>query len=421
VKAQGKTAKAQGARHKAQGSIGVLLLAALLVAPGLARAQQAGTAAKNVELAPIECYWRTGASSVRVGQVFNVTLTCGVLETAATTVVPDQSRLDPDVLQLQPFEVVDGTVAQDLHTPTRRFFQYEYRVRYIGDEIGRDLDLPALTLTYRVQSRVSTDSAAVESRERQYILPPRPIRILSLLPGVALDIRDPQPTSFEEIRSTRFTASVLRIVAWALFALAAVIAAWALVRAARRARRHRHVEVRHASDAAVLRGVARELTDVRRHRDADGWTDALAARALAALRVAASYEVARPVVQVPASGSATLAPGQLRIPGRWPRGGTVVLSGSATPAILARERVRAEAAGHGRGQRLADLESALTRFASAAYGRDHAAVDSSALDEALTGGAHAVQTLRREHGWLATRLRALAQMAAGLRSRAWAR
>ena len=36
----------------------------------------------------------------------------------------------------------------------------------IGEEIGRDLSLPALTLTYRVQSRVQQDSAAVESRER---------------------------------------------------------------------------------------------------------------------------------------------------------------------------------------------------------------------------------------------------------------
>jgi hypothetical protein len=390
-----------------------LLLLAMATQPVMAQQSQ------NVELAPIECYWRTSSSSVHLGEVFTVGLTCGVIETASTTVVADQSRLDPDVLQLQPFEVIDGSVAPDLRTPTRRFFQYQYRVRYIGDEIGRDLTLPALTLTYRVQSRVEADAAAIESRERQYILPARPIRVLSLLPGAAGDIRDPAPASFEDIRSTRFTASVLRIVAWAFFALAAVVAIWALVRAAKRSRGHRHVTVRLASDGAILRGVARELTDVRRHRDTEGWSDALAARALAALRVAANYELARPVVQVPAR-QAVPGTGQLRVPGRWARG-AVLLSGSTTPAHLARERQRAEAAGEGRSARLADLEQALTRFAAAAYGRNHATVDADDLDTALTEGQRAVQALRAHYSWLQVRLRGVSQTLAGFRSRAWAR
>jgi hypothetical protein len=388
-----------------------------------AASAHAQTPTENVSVAPIECFWRQSATSVRVGEIFNVTLTCGVLETAATTVVPDQSRLDPDVIQLQPFEVVDGVVARDIRTASRRYFQYEYRVRYLGEEIGRDLTLPALTMTYRVQSRVEADAAAIESRERQYILPARPIHILSLLPQVVADIRETQPVTFEQMRATRFTASVLRIVAWVLFAVAGVIAVWALVRAVRRNRSKTRVLVRHASDAAVLRGVARELALVGRQRQSEGWTDALAARALAPLRIAASYELSRPVAQSPARDAAhATIPGQLRVPGRWPRRGVgVLLSGSATPALLAQERARAEARGHGRAARIGELEAALSRFASAAYGRDHASPDGAALDAALNDGERAVSSLRREHGWLVTRLRALTQAAAGLRSRAWAR
>jgi hypothetical protein len=241
---------------------------------------------QNVEVAPIECFWRTSKPAVHVGEIFDVVLTCDVVETASTTVVPDQTRLDPDVLQLQPFEVVDGTPAQDIRTRTRRYFQYRYRVRYIGEEIGRDLMLPALTLSYRVQSRVETGAAAVEGRERQYILPARPIRLVSLLPGVAQDIRDSAPDTFDAIASRRFTAQVLRIISTVIFVIAGIFAVWALVRAVRGRRTHQQATVRHASDAAILRGVSRELAVVRRQRLADGWSDALAARALSALRVA---------------------------------------------------------------------------------------------------------------------------------------
>ena len=51
-------------------------------------------------------------------------LTCAVLETDAATVVVDQPRLEPAVLQFAPFEVLGGTHGADLRTEDRRFFQY---------------------------------------------------------------------------------------------------------------------------------------------------------------------------------------------------------------------------------------------------------------------------------------------------------
>ena len=397
------------------------LLSATAVVQTAAQTAAPATPTENVEVTPIDCYWRTSAASVHVGEIFTVVLTCGVLDTALTTVVPDQSRLDPDVLQLQPFDVVDGTVGTDVRTISRRFFQYQYRVRYIGDEIGRDLSLPALTIGYRVQSRVQQDSAAVESRERQYIMPARTVRMLSLMPGGAVDIREALPATFEDIRTQRFNASVLRIVAWALYALAAVVAVWALVRATRTRRARGAVAVRLASDAIVLGGAARELAEVGRLRNSEGWSSALAARALGALRVAASYEVAQPIAQMPAGGESATT-GQLRVRGRFPRGASVLLSGSATTAGLRRERVKAEAGGqHGRLGRIAELETALAGLATAVYGRDHLTVDATALDEALADGSRALNALRREHGWLATRLRALSRSIADQKARAWPR
>src|SRR5262245_66314555 len=91
--------------------------------------------AQDVQTDPLQCWWRTSAGAVRVGEPFSVVLTCAVLETDAATVVPDQSRLEPSVVQFAPFEVLGGNHGADLRTDLRRFFQYEYRLRLIGEEI----------------------------------------------------------------------------------------------------------------------------------------------------------------------------------------------------------------------------------------------------------------------------------------------
>src|SRR5207302_6634903 len=89
--------------------------------------------AQNVQTDPLQCWWRTSAGAVRVGEPFSVILTCAVLETDAATVVIDQGKLEPSVVQFAPFEVLGGQHAADLRTDLRRFFQYEYRLRLIGE------------------------------------------------------------------------------------------------------------------------------------------------------------------------------------------------------------------------------------------------------------------------------------------------
>src|SRR5262245_43235156 len=84
---------------------------------------------------PIQCWWKTTAGAVRVGEVFSAVLTCAVLETPDVKVVVDQSKLEPSVVQFAPFEVTGGSHAADLHTDDRRFFQYEYRLRVIAENL----------------------------------------------------------------------------------------------------------------------------------------------------------------------------------------------------------------------------------------------------------------------------------------------
>lgn len=394
----------------------VALVLTMCAWPAAALAQTSDSA-QNVELEPIACYWRTSTDAVRIGELFTLVLTCGVVDTAATTIVPDQSRLDPSVLQLAPFEIKGGTQAPDLRTAARRYFQYQYDLRYLGEDVGRDLQLPALTLSYRVQSRVQQDGAAVEGRERQYILPAHTIRILSTAPAAARDIREPAPVTLTAIDARRFRASMLRVASLTLYVVAAVVAGWALVLGLR-PRQVATMPTGHASNAAILSGVVRELGVVRRSRTTEGWTDTLAARALAALRIAASYAAGATVAQAPARGGTPVLSGQLQVPSRL-LGRGVVASGAATTTLLARADVRAGIP-VSQQARLDDLASALNSFSTAVYGRG--AIEPSALDAALSRAEGVVGSVRREHSWLSTRLRSImAQASERAKVRGWQR
>src|SRR5712675_2078415 len=106
-------------------------------------------AAQTVQTDPLQCWWRTSAGAIRVGEPFTVVLTCAVLETEAAMVVVDQSRLEPSVVQFAPFEVLGGSHGADLRRDDRRFFQYEYRARLIAEnQFGKDVSLPETKLSY---------------------------------------------------------------------------------------------------------------------------------------------------------------------------------------------------------------------------------------------------------------------------------
>src|SRR5437762_11021780 len=156
----------------------------------LLAATATGAAAQDVSTDPLQCWWRTTTGAVRVGEPFAVVLTCAVLETDGATVVVDQSRLEPSVVQFPPFEVLGGSHGADLRTDQRRFFQYQYRLRLIAETMfGKDAALPETKISYRVQSKVG-QKTAIQGRDQTYLLPSRSIRVMSLVPADASDIRD---------------------------------------------------------------------------------------------------------------------------------------------------------------------------------------------------------------------------------------
>jgi len=426
----------------------------------LSVAINAAARAQDVQTDPLQCWWRTSAGAIRVGEPFTVVLTCAVLETDAATVVVDQSRLEPSVVQFAPFEVLGGSHGADLRTDQRRFFQYEYRLRLIAENLfGKDVALPETKLSYRVQSKVG-QKTSIQGRDQAYVLPAESIRVTSLVPADASDIRDAPAETFGDIDQRAFRANLFSVIGTVLFVLAGLLALLAVVRLARRYQKPSAAGDRLITDAAVLRGISRELAAVQRERDRGGWTPELAGRALAALRIAATYAVGRRASLMPAkplgadstlnpnpssqSQSATVnpqsatgnphsailnpqssnlnpqsvEPGRLILQAGWPRGKRIAVSGSVTPQTVARELPRAEGSAR-RTELLESLAQALTAFTTAHFGRD-GTLDDGALDQALATAKQVLRRMKIEQIWFMKRL-AARRAGTKLDSRAWSR
>jgi hypothetical protein len=379
----------------------LILLAVAL--PVMAWAQPAPAASGEAPLVgvdPIRCWWRTSTGAVRTGAPFSLDLTCAVLENEAVSVVPDESRLGGNVVQMAPFEIVDSTHPPDLYSGQRRFFQYHYSLRIISpDAIGKDVHIPDLTIQYRVNSRLP-GNASLQGRDLLYLLPPQSIRVLSMVPGDATDVRDAAGESFGGAESLAFRARVLEIFALTLVALGSLMVLLTLVRLARGARRPKVVGERVMSGRRLARLAADELSAVQQETERTGWNPALIERALSASRVAAAIAVGRRVSQSAADSNAEPGEGRLVARGGRGRGRTSWVSSSVTAEDLARENARSgSSVDPTKRQTLERLQGALAAFGRVQYGQE-AVVDRRDLDAALADASEAAQHLRAQHTWL---------------------
>ena len=198
--------------------------------------------AKVLGWEPIRCWRQSSAGAIAIGETFTVVLTCAVYEGDNAQVIPDESRLGVASIQLAPFEILGGSHPPDVRRGSRRFFQYDYQLRIISrDAIGHDVNIPPLPISYRIHSRVGA-AATLEGRDLSYVMPMMPIKVLSLVPADAADIRDASEASLGAVDSLRFRSSLFRVLTLTFAALAAVMAGTGVDAAgaiARRGRRRR--------------------------------------------------------------------------------------------------------------------------------------------------------------------------------------
>ncbi len=367
---------------------------AFLISNSLASAAAQPTSEQPVEVDPLRCWWRMSEGAVAVGQPFLATLTCAVLETPNVRVVPDETQLAAETIQLTPFELIGGDHPADLRRGARRFFQYEYRLRIIDPAaIGKDVPLPPLVIHYRVESRVQTQAS--EGRDLTYVMPGVAVRVMSLVPTDAPDIRDASHEPFGAIEALRFRARMLDIAALTLGILGGVILVAAIVRALLAPRRRTTGAVVRLSDGAVLSAVASELAAVQ-SESRGGWNPSLLNRALAALRVAAAFALGRHVPHRALASGAETPEGRVVVSRGLIRKRRSAVTSPITPADIKREiELLPLTASHERRTRLETLHASLQTLTHAQY----SAKPAEPADEAVTSALQVVHQLRRERRW----------------------
>jgi hypothetical protein len=361
-----------------------LFLAAVVLTPAAAPAQTTAKPPVEVAVSPIECWWKTDRSAIRVGEQFQLTLTCAVLDTDKVKVVVDESSLAPSALHLVPFEIVSGQRFRDIRNSPRRFFQYQYVMRVLGEDFfDKEVSLPRLQITYRVQNMLNS-GPAIAGREAQYSLRPVPIRVLSLVPNAAADIRDTPPETFGDVDTRLFQSNILLIGAGVGLALALLLLVVVTVRTTVKHRAASAVKKRAVSPTLVLRAASRELAAVKSAAQSDGWNGELAGRAAAALRLAGAIALRRPVSQREALRGAAPSEGQIAIR-HGLRGRKIVLSSAVTSDALNGPAANAIWSG---------ISQTLGVFTAVRYSKN-GTPDATALDTALAEGQDLVRRLRR--------------------------
>ncbi|HEY2151706.1 MAG TPA: hypothetical protein VGH34_12925, partial [Vicinamibacterales bacterium] len=280
-----------------------------------------------------------------------------------------------------------------------------------------DVQLPELKLSYRVQSKVSQNTS-LQGRDQSYMMPAASVRVLSLVPADASDIRDAATETFSDLDQRALRANLFVVVGTVMFVLAGLLAMLVLVRLFARLRKPATVTQRLIADSTILRGISRELSAIRRERNDNGWTAALAGRALSAMRIIAAFAIDRKVGHMPAAVIGTAEDGRLIVKTGWPRTKRIAVSGSITPQVVGRAAAVAGTSAS-RQQLLTSIEQALQTLTTAGYGRAET-FDDGALDQALETGVRALRSVRIRQVWVMKRLAAW-RAGTAVDNRAWSR
>jgi hypothetical protein len=366
-----------------------------LPAPG-SRLPAPGSRLPDLGWEPIRCWRQSSAGAVIVGETFTVVLTCAVFESDNAQVIPDEARLGVATIQMAPFEILGGAHPPDVHRGSRRFFQYDYQLRIIGpDAIGHDVNIPPLTVSYRIHSRVGA-AASLEGRDLSYLLPMMPIKVLSLVPADASDIRDASEASLGAVESLRFRSSLFQVLTFTLGALAAVMLILALVPLGRSTTAAATAERDRVPDRAWRGSAVATLAKVRDRVGTDGWSDDHAWDASLAIRLISAAAIGRPISQK------ALVNGQAPAGRIHVRHGLrpvyAAVSSSVTPDDVARAAAEGGSLSTTRRQQLEGLQAGLTSLQMALY-RQTPLRDAALLDDAVRHAMRVAEDIAKERSW----------------------
>jgi len=235
------------------------------------------------------------------------------------------------------------------------------------------------------------------------VMPMMPIKVLSLVPADADDIRDASNASFAAVDSLRFRSSLFRVLTLTFAALAAVMAVLALVPLARSRTATAGHERERIPNRAILDRAVQDLGAVQSRAGGEGWSDDTVARALALMRLIAGAAIGHPISQRPIAKNGDVPEGRLLVEHGLLRKERATVSSPVT----ADDVLRAEGQGAfstTRRQQLEGLRSGLVVFTNALY-RQEPSRDASPLDEAVRHAIAVAKDVSAERSWWSRRRR----------------
>jgi hypothetical protein len=231
------------------------------------------------------------------------------------------------------------------------------------------------------------------------------VHIASLVPATETHIREAPVSTLSAITARQSRGALLRTSGTIAFAIAGLLFLVALANALRQRRKaSTYVRTHLLSDSAILSGVGRELRAVQQEAAREGWNESLTARALTALRVAASYVAGRAVIQRVVRRDAP-PDGQLVL--RRTIGGPVLVSGAVTADAIPQSDSSIDI----------ELRTALAQFTAARYGRTNGA--GADLDDAVATGIRATGRVAAQHTWTAHGVATTKRSIGVLKARVW--
>ena len=181
-------------------------------------------------------------------------------------VVPDEFARG-NVIQMAPFSHRERTPVGSVQRPAA-VLPYHYGcASSVRMRSGRTAHSRS---SHPANSRLA-GNAALQGRDLVYLLPPQTIRVLSMVPADAADVRDASGEAFGGAESLENRARVLEILALTLVALGALMVLLTLVRLVRGARRTKPVGERTMGSRRLVRLAADELAEVQRETERLGW------------------------------------------------------------------------------------------------------------------------------------------------------
>jgi hypothetical protein len=344
----------------------------------------------------LRCWRRVDRNTIRVGELFAMTVTCRVIATDDARAVPDTVGLEPETIDLLPFEVLGGRRFPDFQDGARLFFQYEYTLRLIGESyFDQDLLIPQIELNYRIERRFD-DGRIQPGRELIYVLPSQSVRVLSLVPADTGDLRGLASKTFGDAEERGLRADVAMFAAAGFGLVGVVVLVVGLVRAGRNYTGISDAAASPVSYFTVASAALNRLIQVRDVSEKDGWTPSQIQEVLELLRLAGSIALEYPITERVPEARTKEKDGELRVRSGVIRRKTRIVSSSVTAAALtAAIEQCADGANlqHEKIRELRRLEGPLASFTIARY-TEGGDVSTEQLNNCVNEGIDVMRTLR---------------------------